>query len=479
VSELRRTATVGLRWSAVGQLGRQGLTLVTTVLLSRLLGPESFGLMSMAVVVLGFLELFRDLGSGAAVVQRRELDPPLLSTLFWLNLAAGIVCAALLVAVAPLAALAFREPLIVPLLQALAVGFVIGGLGVVQQALLQRAVAFRAIAGVELTAALCGALVALALALRGAGVWSLVAQSLVTTLVATPLYSLLSGFRPRLRFEPAALRGVAGFSGGLVGYNLVNYLARNADNLLIGRFLGPGSLGLYSLTYKLMLFPVQLLAQIAARVLFPVLSRVEDDQRFRRIYLELCAVIALVAAPVYVAMGAMSEPLTLALLGPEWAGAAPLLAILAPVGLFQALANPTGLIYQARGRTDLLLAWGLGSSAVMVASFAIGLPWGVNGVAAAYALSMIALAYPVFKLPFRLIELSVADLLRTLVPCLICAAAMLALLLGARLALAGLPPAPLLALVLPAGALFYLACSWWLNREPLLACLRLLRLTQA
>jgi O-antigen/teichoic acid export membrane protein len=475
MSELARAAAGGLRWSALGQLGRQATLLATTVLLSRLLGPESLGLMSMAVVVLGFLELFRDLGSGAAVVQRRELGPALLDTLFWLNLAAGLACAALLVALAPLAARFFGEPAVAPLLQLLALGVVVNSLGVVQQALLQRAVAFRAIAGVELVAALCGAIVAVALALSGAGVWSLAAQSLATALTATPLFWLLSGFHPRLRFDPAALRAVAGFSGGLVGFNVVNYAARNADNLLIGRVLGPASLGLYSLAYRLMLYPVQLLAQIATRVLFPLLSRVEDEARFRRAYLELSAAIALVAAPIYVAMGALSDPLALALLGPAWAGAAPLLAIFAPVGLFQALTNPTGLIYQARGRTDLLLAWGVGSSAVMVAAFVIGLRWGATGVAAAYALSMLLLAYPVFALPFRLIGLPVAALLRTLWPCLVCAAGMLLVLLAARLALAALPPVAQLALALPAGLLVYLALSWWLNRAPLLACLRLVR----
>jgi PST family polysaccharide transporter len=172
-------------------------------------------------------------------------------------------------------------------------------------------------------------------------------------------------------------------------------------------------------------------------------------------------------------MGVLAEPFVALFLDPAWAQVATLLVIFAPLGLFQALTNPTGLIYQARGRTDLMLAWAVGSSAVMIAAFALGLPWGVMGVAAAYSLSMIPLAYPVFAIPFRLIGLQLPALLRAIGPGLACAAATLVALLALRVAVGGLPPALFLALALPAGAGVYLALSWRLNRRPLSECLRL------
>ncbi|GAB4425895.1 MAG: lipopolysaccharide biosynthesis protein [Chloroflexi bacterium OHK40] len=473
MSDLRGAATRGVRWSALSQFVRQALLITTTLLLSRLVGPAGFGLISMALTVTGFLELFRDPGTGAAVVQRRELSPALLSTIFWINLGAGLACAAVVIVGAPLAAAFYREPALTPVLRALAPGFVLGGLGVVPQALLQRAVAFRALAGVELASSLAGAGVAVALALAGAGVWSLVAQSLVTTALATPLAWLASRWRPALVFDRGAAAAVSGFSTGLVGFNLVNYFARNADYLLIGRFLGPTSLGLYTLAYRLMFYPIQTLGQVGARVLFPVFSQVDDAARFGQIFLRLSALLFFLAAPVYVGLGALADPLVAAVLGSQWAPVAPLLVILAPVGLFQVLTNATGLIYQARGRTDLMLAWGVGSSAVMMAAFALGLPFGITGVATAYALSMLLLAYPVFKLPFRLIGLLVVDLLRAVGPGALCAAALLVTLLGLRALLAALPPLALLAVALPVGALVYLVLSWRLNREPVVECLRL------
>lgn len=471
---LRRAAISGVKWASAGQIGRQALLLATLVLLVRIVGPQNYGLLSMAITVTGFVDLFKDLGTGAAIIQRRERDELLLASTFWLNLGAGALCSALVALGAPLAAIYFREPAVTPVLRLLSLSFIISSLGLVHLALIQRAIAFRSLALIELAAAAVGAAVGIALALSGFGVWSLVGQSLSAALTTTILAWATQPWRPQARFSPAALAAIRRFGGGLVGFNIVNYFIRNADYALIGRYLGALSLGLYTLAYRIMLFPQQNLSLVVNRVMFPVLARVEDPAEFRRSYLQLTALIAFLATPIFVALGALREPLLRAAFGPEWLPAAPLLLMLAPVGLFQALSGTTGLIYQARGRTDWLLGWGIAAGVVTVAGFTIGLRWGAFGVATAYAVVTLLTAYPAFAVPFRLIELSVGRFARRLLPALACGAGMLLLVLGLAPLVAGLPDLAALALLGAAGGAAYLGLSWWLNRAALRDVARLL-----
>lgn len=457
----------GARWAAISQAGRQLILLSSTILLTRLVGPDNLGLLSMALTVTGFLELFKDLGTGAAIVQRREHEPGLLASIFWLNLAMGSLCAAAILIGAPLAAAVFREPDLTLVLQALSVGFLISSLSIVHLALLQRAIAFHALALIEIGSAGLGAIVGIGMGMAGFGIWSLVAQSLTAVGAATILAWVMQPWRPRLQIARGALVRIRGFSSGLVGFNLVNYFIRNADNALVGRYLGATSLGYYSLAYRLMLIPQQNLAMVGNRVMFPLLARLDDDEQFRRAYLRLCRMVALLATPVFVAMFGLAEPLVELLFGIEWMPVVPLLLILAPVGLLQSLSGTVGLIYQARGHTDWMLRWGLGAGLATLIAFVIGLRWGILGVAAGYGLVTLASLYPVFAIPFHLIRLPLARFARALLPTALCGTLMLLIILGLHLVTADLPA--LAQLLIPGciGGLAYLGLSWRLAPEPL------------
>lgn len=474
MSALGRAAASGVRWAALGQLLRQGVLLGALVAITRLIGPERYGIVSMALAVIGFVELFRDLGTSASIVQRREADAELLASTFWLNLAFGALCAGAVVLCAPLAAAFFRTPEVAPVLRGLSLGFLLSSLGLVPLALFQRDLAFRTLALIETLAAIGGAVAGVGMALAGLGVWSIVGQSLVMAGLTSALAWACTRWRPSWRLSGVALVAFREFGAGLVGFNLVNYFARNADYLLIGRYLGAASLGVYTLAYRLILLPQQNLALAVSRVLFPVLARLDDVAQFRRAYLRLATLLATIATPLYVGLFALREPLLRLCFGEEWLPAAPILAVLAPVGLFQVLSGTVGLIYQARGRTDLLLRWGLGAGALTVAGFALGLPWGALGVAIAYALTMLILAYPVFAIPFRLIGLPVLSFARALLPACACGAGMLAAL--AALAPLARPLSDALTLIVggAAGLGVYLALSWLLNRAALLELRRAL-----
>jgi O-antigen/teichoic acid export membrane protein len=408
---LRRSAISGIKWSAISLFARRGLSLVTTIVLARLLAPADFGLVAMAAVVIGFIEMFKDLGTAAAVIQRKNLSQGLLASIFWLNAGFGLAAAMVLYLLAPLLGAFYREPEVIPIMQVLSLSFLLSGLSNVQMSLLERNLEFDKLARIEISTSLFASLVGITAAFLGHGAWSLVYQMLAGNFLATLLLWVGSRWRPSWQFDWAGIRSVMDFSLNLTAASIINYFTRNADKLLIGRFLGSQDLGYYDLAYRLMQFPLQGISAVIGRVMFPLYSRMQDDAgQFGRIYLKVASAIALISFPLMLGLMALAGPFMLTLFGPAWIPVIPLLLILAPLGAVQSIATTVGSIYMAKGRTDwalwMSIAWGL----LIVLSFVLGLPWGILGVTASYALMFLLLTYPAFAIPFRLIGLRVRDL---------------------------------------------------------------------
>jgi PST family polysaccharide transporter len=396
----------GAAWSAASRAGQQLLQTASTAVLARLLGPGAYGVMAMANFFINFLQQISDLGTGAAVIQRDHLDDGLLDSIFWFNVSISLAAAGLLWAIAPLAVTFYREPQVAPVLRALTLSVLLTGAGIVQQSLLVRRMEYRKLAIVELASGFLAAIVAIVLAWRGAGVWSLVGASITSSGVTAGLSWLFSGWRPRLRGGLGQVRSVASFSLNLSAFTLVNYFARNAGQFVVGRYLGAAALGYFQLSYSLMLYPIQNVSGVLGRVMFSAFARMQGDPgRLRSSYVRVIAVIAAITTPMMLGMFVTVEPLVRVFLGARWLPVVPLVTVLAPVGLLQAITSPVGQIYMATGRTDLMFRVGLASSAAQVIAYLAGLPWGVEGVVAAYAAVNVLLFFPLTAVPFRLIRL--------------------------------------------------------------------------
>ncbi len=407
----------GARWTAASQAGKQIIQFIVSVVLARLLAPEDFGLMAMALVVISFIDIFRDLGTTASIVQRKELSAELLSSLFFLNVIFGLLTGGIVMLAAPVVAWLYNNAALAPILRVLGLTFVISSFGLAKKALLQRNMFFDGLAQVELLAAVVNGGVAIVLAGLGWKVWALVAGALVSSIVSTLLFWLAVPWRPLWRFQWSNIKEVFQFSLNLTGAQIFNYFIFNADQLIIGRFLGAASLGLYALAQRILMTPVLFITQVLIRVLFPAFSRIQDDDiQIRQQYLRACGGIAMVSFPLVAVMCILARPLILVVFSAKWSGTIPLIMILAPIGVFQSIATTVGVIYMVKGRTDWLLWWQIISGALITAGFFGGLAWGVNGVAAGYAITLFALAYPAFAIPFRLIGLKFADLMSTLRP---------------------------------------------------------------
>lgn len=475
VSDLARAATSGVKWNFASQAGQQATQLLTTVILARLLMPAEFGLVAMATVVIGFVGIFKDLGTSAAIIQNREVTEDLLSSVFWANVAAGALGTVALVAVAPLVASYYHEPRVTALLRVLALNFVLSGFSILQQTIFERKLLFRILARVEVAGVFCGAVIGISSAVAGLGVWALVAQSLTTVSVTSMLLWYFSDWRPRLLFRWQEIRGISGYSLNIVGFNTFNYFSRNADYLLIGKFLGATPLGFYMLAYRIMLYPLQSVTTVMSRVMFPAYSRLcDDDARFRSAYIRSAGMIALATFPLMVGLWVVAEPFVLSIFGPKWTQVIPLIKILALVGMVQSIEATKGSIYQAKGRTDVMFRWGVGSSVLTVVGFGVGLRWGVSGVAAAYAIVNIGLVIPCLTIPFRFIGLRLAPLFAALVRPLAASLLMALIVLTMRSILKGLAPSTDLLVLVAIGAAAYVAATWVVNRPQFHEVLRLI-----
>jgi len=467
-----RSVARGIAWAMVSQMGRQLTVFVTTVLLARLLQPEDFGLLGMATVFTGFAMLLNDVGVSGALVQRREIEERHLSSMFWLNQLVGLALCLLTVALAPLLARFFATPELARVLSVLSLLFVAGALGIVQQCLLVRAMDFRRLALIETLAVLFAGATAVALAWAGAGVWALVAQLLLVPLATSGGLWLASHWRPKRIFERAALRDLVPFGLRVAGFNGVNYLARNLDYLFVGKFLGAAALGFYTLAYRLMVYPLQAVSSSVSRVSFPAFSRVAGQpEALRAGFLKMTKGVSLVSFPMVLGIFAIAPEFVAFVYGEKWLPTADLLRILCAAGLVQSIGSTAGAVYQAIDRPDVQLRMALLNASLTAVALAVGVRWGLLGVAIAYAsFAVLWVHFSLFVLT-RLISLGYWRMYRRFAPSLLASAMMLGGVLALKPYLPAQPALALAAMIaagaaLHAATLFLLGEIRWRDGRP-------------
>ena len=280
-----------IRGSAV-TIVTQGLKfligMVGTVILARLLTPQDYGLIGMVAVIIGFVSIFKDLGLSSATIQRAEINSVQISTLFWVNIALSLAVMLVCFGIAPLISVFYHEPRLRLITAAYGFGFMLSGLTVQHEALLRRQMRFTALAVTEVTALCASVATAVGLALYGAGYWALVASQLSLGLVYLIGIWSLCRWRPGLPGRNSGVRSMLAFGRNLTGFAVINYFARNLDNLLIGKVWGSQQLGLYAKAYQLLLLPIDQINSPIGAVALPALSRLSDSpEKYRQAYLRI------------------------------------------------------------------------------------------------------------------------------------------------------------------------------------------------
>lgn len=387
MSSFHRKVTKGVAWSAIDSWGSALVLFVTSVILARLLHPQAFGLVAMALVYVSVVNVFVEQGLGSALVQRAELEPEHLDSAFWISILAAVALATLSFAGADLIATLFREPALAPVVRWLSLNLIFSGLQGIQRAILERELAFNDLAKRSLLAAFVAGVVGVAAALSGFGVWSLVAQTLTNGLVGTLVLWNVSTWRPGLRFSGRHFRDLFGFSVHVLGNNLLNLVNRRSDDLLIGWFLGPVILGYYTVAYGLLKNLTNVLVGVVSRVAFTAFSRLQGDpEKVRSGFYTATRYTSLVAFPVFLGLMVVAPEFITSLYGPKWAPSIPVMRVLAMIGILHSVFYFNGAVILAAGKSSWRFWLTMVNAISNLIAFAVAVQWGIVAVAAAYVI---------------------------------------------------------------------------------------------
>ena len=425
----------GIAWTGTFRVIMQVLNTGSQVVLARLLLPTDYGLVALTGVFMAFAAMLTQLGLAAAVVQSRRVTERLLSTAFWLNVLSGIAVTGALVAAAPLVADFYGDERVTNLLRVSSLSFTLS-CAAVHSALLQRSLQFKKLGSLEVLGAVIGLGATIVLAWQGFGAYSLVLGPLLQTTLMTGVFWWRVRWLPRTFMHRRELGELWRFGAGLTGSNILNFVARNADTVLLGRFAGAADLGLYSRSYTLMMAPLNQVTGVITRVLLPAFAEMQHDlPRLRRAWLMTIRASLAIGLPASLGIAVSAPAFVETLYGARWLGMATVLALLSASVPPQLIGRNLGPVYQAMGRTGLQFKITAIATTVTVSAILIGLPWGIEGVALALLIKTWTTFWVSLLPVMRLIELTWLQLWRSVRTLLLAALVMVVLALAVRLAL--------------------------------------------
>ena len=457
-SSVRQQAIRGTLWLGSSRMVTQLATWLVTLLVVRMLSPSDYGLFGFATLVTGIVELAAELGLGAAIVQKSELDSDAFDTLFWTSIAMGLFVFGVTWLAAPAIARFFRQGELIDVLRVTMIGFVIASARVVPWSLLTRQINFARRSTAEVTSTLVASVATLVLAYLGSGVWSLVIGLLCRSLLLTLLCVWLMPWRPRWRFSLAHLEGTIRFGAEVSAARVVWYLYSNADFLIVGKMLGQQALGLYSLVFQLAVLPTERITSIVGQVAFPVYSRIQHQpDRFARYFLEILTLTSMVTFPIMTGLLVTADLGVLLLLPPAWHAVAAPLQVMCLVGMVMSVSTLVAPAVLAKGRAGIVLRFNLFCLSIMPIGFVVGARFGLIGVCWAWLLLFPFMAAVWFHMTRKLLGCTWRQLVGSLAPAAAASALMLATLLLLRHLAGSLQTHWMLVLLIGVGVITYVA----------------------
>jgi O-antigen/teichoic acid export membrane protein len=312
----------GMYWNVVQLVVNRMFGIAIKLVLARLLLPEQFGIVGMAIVFISFVQVFNDLGIAAALVQKKEehLREAHYHTAFWTGVCWSIALYLFIIlAVAPIAALFYKEPILRQIIPFISLGVLSSPVNMVHNAQLNRSLNFKKLSIIGSSSNIFAGLLSLGLAFLGAGVWALAFNSIATIIIAMPMYFRATGWRPKLIWEKEAFKDIFGFGVYTTGTQLFNTIISKMDYLLIGKLLSASALGVYTLAFVLTdAFRSQLVG-IIDKVMYPLYGQNQDNPAtLRKFYLQVVKFNSLIICPLMVSFIALGEPIILTFFGNKW-----------------------------------------------------------------------------------------------------------------------------------------------------------------
>jgi PST family polysaccharide transporter len=387
MSSIRKSLGSGILYTALAKYSGVVISIAIGAVLARLLTPEEFGIVALVTVFVNFFNLLSDFGLGPAVVQNQSLNDNDIHSIFSFSIILGSLLSGLFFLASPLIAGFYDNSELINVSRLLSLAILFYSLQIVPRALIQKALKFKQLGLITVCVQFFSGVIAIILAYADFSYYALVVQSILISGISLVIFYLLKPIRISWRIQFSSIKKVIRFSSFQFMFNFINYFSRNADNILIGKFLGSAQLGYYDKAYRLMMMPIGNLTHVITPVLMPVLSKHQDDKNIVfNSYLKVVKLLATIGFPLSVFLYFSAGDIIHILYGPQWTQSIPIFELLALTVGIQMVLSSTGSIFQTVNRTDLLFVSGFLSAITMVGAICYGIFIGKNLESIGYGL---------------------------------------------------------------------------------------------
>lgn len=376
---LKQKTITGILWSSVDNVTSQGILFVVGIILARILSPQEFGLIGMTTIFIAVSETFINSGFNQALIRKKECTQADFSTVFFFNLGAGIFFFFLLFFSAPLISKFFKEPDLEAIIRVLSIVLIIDALTIIQRTILTRRVDFKLQTRISVISSAGSGLLAIILAIKGFGVWSLVFMTLTRQAINSFLLWIWNRWRPELIFNRRSFTDLFGFGSKLLLSGLIDTVYRNVYYFVIGKYFSAKELGFYTRADSFRSVPSKNITMVLSRVTYPVLAQLQDDPvKLKEGYRQILKSTMLITFVLMLGLAAVAEPMVISLIGEKWRPSVIYLQLLCFSGMLYPLHALNLNMLNVKGRSDLFLKLEIIKKLLAVPTIIIGVLFGIK-----------------------------------------------------------------------------------------------------
>lgn len=414
---LKKDTTKGVFWSLIERFGTQGVQFLVMLVMARLLSPNDYGVVGMLVVFVAIAQAFVDGGFSQALIRKKDRTEVDNSTVFYFNIVVSVLIYLIFYLFAPCVSTFYNMPTLTPFMRVICLSIIINAFGVVQRALFNANIDFKAQAKASLIAIVISGAIGITLAFRGFGPWALVWQQLSNLVVNTLFLWIYSEWRPILAYSWKSFNELFSFGSKLLATSLLNAIYNNIQTIVIGKLYAAKSLGLYTRAAHFADLPSQQFTSVFMRVTFPVLCKVQDDlERLTSVYRRMLRVSAYIVFPLLIGMAAVAHPMIEVFIGKQWIECAYMLQIICFAEMWYPIHAINLDILQVSGRSDLFLKIEIYKKIVSLALLAISAPFGIIAMCYSNLLSSLICLYINTYYSSKILGISLLSQLKDLFP---------------------------------------------------------------
>lgn len=394
---LKTQAITGVKWTTFSTLITTILQLLQLAILARFLEPSAFGLMALVTVVIGFSQAFLDMGISNAIIHKQEISKNQLSTLYWINVLAGLVLFCIIVLIAPFVSEFYKESELTSLIIIVGLTFIIQPFGQQFMILWQKEMRFSEIAKIDISNKFISLIVSVYFAYKGYGVYALVYGTLAGMIIQTILfmYKGLKEYKPSFVFKINEIKEFLSFGAYQMGEKTINYFNFQIDTILIGKLLGIEALGVYTIAKQIVMRPMQVVNPIISKVTFPMMAKIQDDnEKLKNIYLKTINYLSSINFPIYAFIFIFSPEIVNLMFGEKYFQAINIMQILSIWAAIRSTGNPIGSLLLAKGKANWGFWWNLGLLFYVPFGIYLGSFWNLEGISYSLVVLMLSLIIP-------------------------------------------------------------------------------------